>query len=149
MALGLAVVCLAMTVLMPSGAEAAGKGRAAERAMVDAVNDARQRHGFRPLRESSSLTRRAGRRAAALTRLGVFRHLGADAPAGSRSWGEALAVHRGWRAQARTTVRRWLRSPSHRAVVLGGDFRRIGTGIKRGRLDGRLTTVWVLHVSGP
>jgi uncharacterized protein YkwD len=148
MALRLAVACLAMTVLIPSEAAAAGKGWGAERAMVDAVNDARQRHGLGPLRESRSLARSAGRRAVALTRLGVFRHLGADAPAGSRSWGEALAIHRGWRARARTTVRRWLRSPSHRAVLLGG-FRRIGTGIKRGRLDGRLTTVWVLHASGP
>jgi uncharacterized protein YkwD len=142
------VVCLVMTLLIPSEAAAAAKGGPAERAMVDAVNDARHRHGLRPVREARSLARSAGRRAAALTRLGVFRHLGADAPAGSRSWGEALAVHRGWRAQARTTVRRWLRSPSHRAVVLGG-FRRIGAGIKRGRLDGRLTTVWVLHANAP
>jgi uncharacterized protein YkwD len=148
MARRLAVVCLAMAVLMPSGAPAAGKGRAAERAMVDAVNDTRQRHGLRPLRESRPLVRSAARRAVALTRLGLFRHLGADAPAGSRTWGEALAIHRGWRARARSTVRRWLRSPRHRAVLLGG-FRRIGAGIKRGRLDGRLTTVWVLHVSGP
>jgi uncharacterized protein YkwD len=148
MALRLAVVCLAMTVLMASEAVAAREGRAVERAMVDAVNDARQRHGLRPLRESRALAHSAGRRAVALTRLGLFRHLGADAPAGSRSWGEALAIHRGWRSQARSTVRRWLRSPSHRAVVLGG-FRRTGAGIKRGRLDGRLTTVWVLHVSGP
>jgi uncharacterized protein YkwD len=148
MVLRLAVVCLAVTVLMPSEALAAGKGRAAERAMVDAVNAARQRHGLRPLRESRPLVRSAGRRAVALTRLGLFRHLGADPPAGSHSWGEALAIHRGWRSRARSTVRGWLRSPSHRAVVLGG-FRRIGAGIKRGRLDGRLTTVWVLHVSGP
>jgi uncharacterized protein YkwD len=148
MALRLAVVCLAMTVLMPSEALPAGKGLAAERAMVDAVNDARQRHGLRPLRESRPLARSAARRAVALTRLRLFRHLGADAPAGSHWWGEALALHSGWRRRARSTVRRWLRSPSHRAVVLGG-FRRIGAGIKRGRLDGRLTTVWVLHASSP
>jgi uncharacterized protein YkwD len=148
MALRLVVVCLAITLLIPSEAAAGREGRVAERAMVDAVNDARHRHGLHPLRESRSLARSAGRLAATLTRLGVFRHLGADAPAGSRWWGEALAVHRGWRARVRTTVRRWLRSPSHRAIVLG-DFRRIGAGIKRGRLDGRLTTVWVLHASAP
>ncbi|HEV2875408.1 MAG TPA: CAP domain-containing protein [Thermoleophilaceae bacterium] len=147
MALRLAVACVAMTVLIPSEAPAAGNGRAAERAMVDAVNDARQRHGLRPLRDARPLARSAGRLALGLTRLGVFGHLGAGASAGSRSWGEALAVHRGWRARARPTVKRWLRSPSHRAVLLGG-FRRIGAGIRRGRLDGRLTTVWVLHATG-
>jgi uncharacterized protein YkwD len=142
MALRLAVVCLAMTVLVP--AEAAATSRA-ERSMVDAVNDARQRHGLRPLRHSRRLARRAGRVARVLVKRDSFHHT--SAPAGARAWGEALAMHRNWRGRARRTVRRWLRSPSHRAVLLGG-YRRIGTGIKRGRMDGRLATVWVLHVSG-
>jgi hypothetical protein len=61
MALRLAVACLAMTVLVPAEAAAAGKGRAAERALVDAVNDARQRHGLRLLRSRSrSRAARAG-----------------------------------------------------------------------------------------
>ncbi|HEV3378167.1 MAG TPA: CAP domain-containing protein [Thermoleophilaceae bacterium] len=144
MALRLAVVCLAMSVLVPAEA-AAVKGRAAERSMVEAVNDARQRHGLRPLRHSPPLARRAGRVARALMKRDSFHHT--SAPAGARAWGEALAMHRNWRAGARRTVRRWLHSPSHRAVLLGG-YRRIGTGIKRGRMDGRLATVWVLHVSG-
>jgi uncharacterized protein YkwD len=145
MALRLAVACLAMTVLVPAEAAAAGKGRAAERAMVNAVNDARQRHGLRPLRHLRTLARSAGRVARKLMRGDSFHHT--SAPAGSRSWGEALALHRGWRARARRTVRRWLRSPSHRAVLLGR-FRRIGAGMRRGRMHGRLTTVWVLHASG-
>jgi uncharacterized protein YkwD len=145
MALRLAVACLAMTVLVPAEAAGAGKGRAAERALVDAVNDARQRHGLRPLRHSWPLARSAGRVARRLMRQKSLHH--SSAPAGARAWGEALAVHRGWGARARQTVRRWLRSPTHRAVLLGR-FRRVGAGMKRGRMDDRLTTVWVLHAGG-
>lgn len=146
MALRLAVACVALTVLIPSDALAGTKAGAAERAMVDAVNHVRKRHGLRPLRDSRPLARSAGRLAVKLTKLDVFGHLG-SAPAGPGVRGEVLAVHRGWRARARSTVRRWLRSASHRAVLLGR-FRRVGTGMKRGRFGGRLTTVWVLHVGG-
>lgn len=144
MALRLALACAAMSVLMPYEAPAAPKDRAAEQAMMDAVNEARNDHGRRALNHSSPLARSAGRVAARLVKLDVFGHLG-SAPAGWGVRGEALALHRGWRARPRATVRRWLRSPSHRVVVLG-HFRAGGAGIKRGLIGGRLTTVWVLHV---
>lgn len=144
MAKRLAVACVAISVLIPCDAGAASKARAAERAMVQAVNEAREDHGRRALSYSRPLARSAGRLAAKLTKLDVFGHL-ESAPAGSGARGEALARHRGWRARTRSTVRRWLRSPSHRAVILGR-FRTVGAGIKRGRIGGRLTTVWVLHV---
>jgi uncharacterized protein YkwD len=145
MALRLAFACVALSLLMPYEAPAAAKGRAAERGVVDAVNEARKNHGRRALSDSPTLARSAGRVAAELAKRDVFGHLG-SAPAGSGVRGEALALHRGWRARAKETVRRWLRSPSHRAVVLGR-FRAVGAGIKRGRIGRRLTTVWVLHVS--
>lgn len=144
MALRLAFACVSLSLLMAYEAPAAQKGRAAERAMVDAVNEARKDHGLRALRESPALARSAGSIAAKLTKRDVFGHLG-SALAGSGVRGEALALHRGWRPRAKETVRRWVRSPSHRAVVLGR-FRAVGAGIKRGRIGGRLTTVWVLHV---
>jgi uncharacterized protein YkwD len=144
MALRLALACVAMSVLMPYEAPAAPRGRAAEHTMMDAVNEARKDHGRRALSASPPLTRSAGRVAARLMELDVFGHLG-RAPAGSGVRGEALALHRGWRARPRATVRRWLRSPSHRALLLG-HFRAGGAGIKRGRFGGHLTTVWVLHV---
>ena len=147
MALRLAVACVAIIVLIPCDAATATKARAAERAMVRAVNEAREDHGRRALSHSRPLARSAGRVAAKLMELDVMGHL-ESAPAGSGAWGEALARHRGWRARARSTVRRWLRSPSHRAVILGR-FRAIGAGIKRGRSGGRLTTVWVLHLRAP
>jgi uncharacterized protein YkwD len=144
MALRLAFACVSLSLLTAYEAPAAPKGGAAERAMVHAVNQAREDHGRRPLRESPALARSAGRVAAELTKRDVFGHLG-SAPAGSGARGEALALHRGWRARAKVTVRRWLLSPSHRAVVLGR-FRAVGAGITRGRMGGRLTTVWVLQV---
>jgi uncharacterized protein YkwD len=147
MAKRLAVACVAMSVLIPCDAAAAPKARAAERAMVQAVNEVRADHGRRALSYSGPLARSAGRLAAELTGLGVLGH-SESAPAGAGAWGEALARHRGWRARIRSTVRRWLRSPSHRAVILGS-FRAVGAGIKRGRIGGQLTTVWVLHVGAP
>jgi uncharacterized protein YkwD len=147
MAKRLAVACAAMSVLIPCDAAAASKARAAERAMVQAVNEARENHGRRALSPSQPLARSAGRLAAELVKRDVLGHL-ESAPAGSGVRGEALARHRGWRARAKSTVRRWLSSPSHRAVILG-PFREVGAGIERGRSGGRLTTVWVLHVRAP
>jgi uncharacterized protein YkwD len=144
MALQLALACVAMSLLMPYEAPAAPRGRAAEQAMMDAVNEARKDHGRRALSDSPPLARSAGRVAARLMKLDVFGHLGGP-PAGWAVRGEALALHRGWRARPRATVRRWLRSPSHRVVVLG-NFRAGGAGIKRGLIGDRLTTVLVLHV---
>jgi uncharacterized protein YkwD len=147
MAKRLAVACVAMSLLIPCDEAASSKARTAERAMLQAVNEAREDHGRRTLRYSRALERSAGRLAAKLVKLDVFGHL-ESAPAGSGARGEALAYHRGWRALTRSTVRLWLRSPSHRAVILGR-FRAVGAGIKRGRIGGRLTTVWVLHVGAP
>ena len=145
MAVRLVLACVALGVLLPSEALASSRAPLAERSMVEAVNEARRDHGLPALVESASLARSAGRLAVTLTRLDVFGHVGGF-PAGVR--GEALAMHRGWRARPSSTVRRWLRSPAHRAVVLG-PCRGVGAGIRRARLGGRLATVWVLHVGAP
>jgi uncharacterized protein YkwD len=146
MAVRLAIVCVAVTALPPTGAMAAERVRAAERSLVDAVNELRHSHGLRPLRRSSLLAHSAGRLAAALMEQGMLGHVGGvDLPERFRARGEALAMHRGWRPRARRTVRAWMHSPGHRAVLLG-PFRHVGAGLKRGRFRGRLATVWVLHV---
>ena len=146
MAVRFAVACVAVTALVPTGAVASVRAPAAERALVDAVNEVRHRHGLRPLRESASLARSAGRLAGALMEKDFLAHVGGvDLPRRFRTRGEALAMHPGWRPRARRTVRAWMRSPAHRAVLLGG-FRHAGAGMKRGRFGGRLATVWVLHV---
>jgi uncharacterized protein YkwD len=146
MAVLLAIACVAVTALVPPGATAAVRAPATERALVNAVNEVRHRYGLRPLRLSGPLAHSAGRLAAALMEKDLLAHVGGvDLPGRFRARGEALAMHRGWRPRARRTVRAWMQSPAHRAVLMGG-FRHAGAGLKRGRFGGRLATVWVLHV---
>jgi uncharacterized protein YkwD len=146
MAVRLAIACVAVTALVPTGAMAAVGGPAAEGALVDAVNQVRHRHGLRPLRLSAPLAHSAGRLAGVLMEKDLLAHVGGvDLPGRFRARGEALAMHPGWRPRARRTVRVWMRSAAHRAVLLGR-FRHAGAGMKRGRFGRSLATVWVLHV---
>ena len=55
-------------------------------------------------------------------------------------------MHFGRRAQVRRTVRRWLRSPAHRSLLLSGRFRALGAGQAVGSYRGRRATTWVLHL---
>jgi hypothetical protein len=46
------------------------------------------------------------------------------------------------------TVRSWMASPPHRALILHPGFRWLGAGPARGTLAGRRVTTWVLHLGG-
>jgi uncharacterized protein YkwD len=118
-------------------------------AMVRAVNAARASHGVRPLRREQRLARSARAYARWMLRVDYFGH--ADrirTSARFRLLGETIAWHTGRRARVRVTLRRWLRSPPHRALILSRRFRRIGAGLARGRMHGRPSTTWVLHLGG-
>jgi uncharacterized protein YkwD len=144
----LAAVCVVSALLVPAATPAKPTAQSAERSIVGALNDVRRAHGLRPLPASAALRASAHAVASSLMKRDAFGHADRIAAGGRfRVVGEALAIHRGWRPRARRTVRRWLRSPSHRAVVLGR-FRRAGAGMVRGRFGGRLATIWVLHVGG-
>jgi uncharacterized protein YkwD len=145
MAARLVVVAVVIVLLVPANASAGSGTRSAERAMIDAINDARRAYGLRALKRSRWLQRSAGGYAHRLMSLDVFGHRGSSA-GGRATRGEALAMHRGWRPQARRTMRRWMRSPSHVAVLLDRRFRRAGAGLSRGRFGGRPATIWVLRV---
>jgi uncharacterized protein YkwD len=117
-----------------------------ESAMVAAVNRARARRGLRPLRGSGTLYRSAHRYAAWMLRSDYFGHLAQLRVGGHyRRTGEALALHFGWRAQVRRTVRGWLHSPAHRALLLSRRFRALGAGLAAGTYGARRATTWVLH----
>jgi uncharacterized protein YkwD len=45
------------------------------------------------------------------------------------------------------TLRAWLGSPTHRALVLTRSMNLVGIGHASGRLDGRPRTVWVMQVA--
>jgi uncharacterized protein YkwD len=121
----------------------------AENEMVDQVNGVRAGQGLRPLRPEPRLGRSAGSYAAWMLRHDYFGHLERiRAASGFSVVGENLAWHTGLRPRVAGTVRAWLNSPPHRALMLSSRFRWIGAGMARGRLDGLAGTTWVLHLGG-
>jgi uncharacterized protein YkwD len=130
-------------MLLPSPATAAP----AEQEAIEALNEVRRAHGLSPLRESGALNGSSGAYARRMLRFDFFGHgPSIDVAGGFRSAGETLAYHNGWNAQPRRTVRRWMNSPPHRAVLLSPGFRWVGMGVARGRLGGGVATTWVAHV---
>lgn len=122
----------------PTPAVALASVNAKERALVRAINVQRRRHGVRRLRMTTSLTRVARRAARRTVQSGAMSHSGLSgrmdrAGADFRRTGETLAwIPRGNASSARTVVRMWMRSPSHRQALLSPRFRRIGVGRVRG-----------------
>ena len=137
------VLCTLTTLLVLSFSAAAPAAQAGgpridsgERAVIRAINRARASHGLRRLRAGRRLARAADAHSRNMLRSDFFAH-------GSfvqrvrryvryRSIGETLAMTT--RCSARRVVRMWLNSPSHRAVLLSGRFRRVGVGRRVGRL---------------
>jgi uncharacterized protein YkwD len=139
----MACAVAAGALLLPSSAAAGG----AEQEAIDELNDVRRANGLAPLRESGSLNDSSGSYARRMLRDDFFGHgPSIDVAGGFRSAGETLAYHTGWDAQPRRTITRWMNSPGHRAVLLSPSFRWVGMGLARGRLGGRVATVWVAHV---
>jgi uncharacterized protein YkwD len=148
MALASAVLACGMAFAAPAGARA-GTHELQQR-MLHAVNDVRARHGVATVNGSRSLHRSASRYSRWMLRADYFGHLGRIRASSSFSMlGENLAWHPGRRPRVSRTVRRWMNSPPHRAIILHPGFRWLGAGIARGRLYGRRATMWVLHLGGP
>ena len=123
------------------------------RALLCLVNHARVSSGRSPFRAERHLARAAARHAADMGRRNYFAHV---SPAGKSPLARARAA--GWRggvgeviawgcgplASPRATLRAWLNSPPHRAIVLGGG-RAAGIGVKRfAGCGGR--AFWVMDV---
>jgi uncharacterized protein YkwD len=144
----LVVLCLtALCIAMPGAAHAAGKSAAEPDPIIEQINEARQSHGLRPLLHSPSLSRTAERFADGLMRADRFSH---DARIHVRSrfarLGETLAIHPGWRPQRGLTVRHWLRSAAHRALLLSRSFTHVGAGMSRGRFGRGFATIWTIQL---
>ena len=115
--------------------------------MVRAINKIRHAYGLRSLRPAHSLFVSAGRYSRRMMRSDYFGHL-SRIPVASR-WraaAETIEWHAGWRLRPRAAVWRWMRSPSHRAVLLSRRFTRIGVGRSRGRYGRKVATMWVAHL---
>jgi uncharacterized protein YkwD len=142
---------MALCAVLACGALVAPAPAVADRSelrhrMLKAVNAVRAQHGLAAFRGSRTLHRSARRYARWMLRADYFGHLSRIRASGHFSMlGEALAWHTGRRPRVRWTVRRWMRSPPHRALILHPEFRRLGAGLARGNLSGWRATTWVLH----
>ena len=144
-----AAMTAAMALLaVPATADAGltAKQRA-ERKMTKAINAVRAQNGLPAFRRSASLTGSAERYSSYLMQHDVFTHQ-SSIWASSRFalLGEALEMHSGRRFQVGAAIRRWLGSPSHRAILLSPVMRRQGAGVTRGRYGSSRAVIWVLHV---
>ena len=116
------------------------------RSVVVKVNNYRAAHGLPKLRISRSLSRSSYGYARHLLRTDRFGHSShIRASSRFRMLGENLAMSWGKRRSARIPVRGWIRSSSHRGVLLNRSFRYVGVGRAVGRLGSRRATIWVLH----
>ena len=140
------VLATALATLCPSVASASAAASAEARAIAS-LNKIRASHGLAPLRASRSLARSANAYAHYMLKNDFFGHQARIRVASRfRTAGETLAWHSGYRPGARSTVRQWMASPPHRAVLLSSGFRMVGMGMERGRMGSRPTTMWVAHV---
>jgi uncharacterized protein YkwD len=125
----------------------------ARRAMLCLVNRTRAAAGLSPFRAERHLARAAARHAVDMGRHHYFAHnsLNGKSPlarARAAGWrggvGEVIAWGCGPLSSPRATLRAWLNSPPHRAIILGGGHR-AGVGVKRlGGCGGR--AYWVIDV---
>ena len=130
----------------------AGKLRAA---LLCVINNKRAAHGLKALKVDRRIQRAAGRHARDMERHHYFAHQRAGGPdlttrlrrAGWRgsAWSETIAYGCGPLASPRATVRAWMNSPPHRAIILSGTYRHGGIGVTDSAPCGA-GGIWVLDV---
>ena len=138
----LVTACLALALFFPAAAQASSPPKL----MLSKINEVRARHGLRALHPSPSLNASATRYSSWLMQADYFGHRNRIRMSRRfRRRGEILALHRGDQAQIAATVDRWMRSPSHRAVILHRGLDYFGAGMTVGRFRGWRATIWVGH----
>jgi len=122
------------------------------------VNLQRSRHGLAPLEPSGRLRAAAAAHSADMVARGFFDHVSPDGGTLSDRVhrtgysGRALGEDIGWGTYDLGTpsaiVAAWMKSPPHRAIILGGRFREIGVGVAIGTPGDRTETgaVYTLDV---
>lgn len=135
-----AALAVGLTTLGSTTPAAAQSSRhdAVERSVIRKLNQIRAHSGLRELRRSPGLARAADAKSAAMAATGDFSHGDVRARVRryvrARAIGETLArVPLSHGRSARMVVDAWMRSPSHRAVLLSGSFRRVGVARRSGR----------------
>jgi uncharacterized protein YkwD len=137
-----------LVMALPAPASAKRVHTAATGSMVGAINQARARNGLPALRSSSSLNGSSSRFSSWLLGRGVLAHRSRVSAGGHFSrLGEALAMHGGRGLGVGATVRMWMRSPTHRAVLLTRSMNLVGAGASQGRFRGQRATIWVVQTA--
>jgi uncharacterized protein YkwD len=126
---------------IPAASGATQTELAGQSVLLTEMNAARAQHGLAPLRLSRVLARPARSQSVYLARTGKLDHAGADGKpfyvrlykAGyskKKAVGENLAMSSGCETDlAKTMVRMWLDSPSHRANLLSKRFKVVGLAV--------------------
>ena len=144
------MAAVATALIVAASADAAGTANLtrSESALLTVMNQVRIAHGLRPLRADARLEGTARNYSRRMLRTGTFAHgaftarirrAGVHAP----RVGENLAWSSGALARARTIVRMWLASPSHRANLLRPGYRLVGVGAVSGCFNGQRHTLMV------
>jgi uncharacterized protein YkwD len=134
------------------GVHAHSSAAAMRRSLLHLINRQRAQSGRAPFAADRRLARAAGRHAADMARRNYFGHF---SPGGSSPLRRARAA--GWRGRVeeaiawgcgalsgpRSTLRAWMASAPHRAIVLGGAHA-VGIGMRRGPGCGGGRVYWVL-----
>ena len=156
LACGVVICCCAVLAWQPARATAArGNLDRTERKVIRIVNRIRARHGLRRLRASRRLARAASVHSGDMLARDFLSHASSDGTGMAQrvrrytraNWiGENIAALSG-RATARRTVRMWMQSPPHRAVLMSASGRRIGVGKRRGRLGSARRAVFTADLA--
>lgn len=141
----------------PDQDDLTASAEAQEAAMACMTDYARAATGLAPLAAQPVLAQSASEKAGDVVRCDDFSHFACEHEftywmeqvgyVSSACWhvGENLAWGTGEYGTAGSIFRAWMRSPTHRANILG-DFGELGIGLRVGRLEGRGgARVWVQH----
>ena len=140
------VLVLLAVCAAPAGVAAAPTPEARMVAKINAVRA--DEAGLPPLRTAANLQRSAGAFARWLVDHDQFKHRpGVSVSRAYHHCGEALAMHFSLQAEIGGTLRTWLGSPPHRALVLTSAMNLVGVGHAAGRAAGQPRTIWVLQVA--
>jgi uncharacterized protein YkwD len=125
-------------------------------ALLCLVNRKREANGLDALRRDRKLQRAAGRHARDMVVNDYFAHQRAGGPdlterldrAGwnGEAWGETIAYGCGSSGSPKATLKGWMTSPPHRAIILSGSYSRGGLGVGADAPCGDGGATWVLDV---
>jgi uncharacterized protein YkwD len=156
LACSMVICCCAVLAWQPAKASAdQGKLDHTERKVVRLVNRIRAHHGLRRLKTSRRLARAASQHTGDMLARDFLSHASSDGTGmaqrvrrytGANWIGENIAAVSG-RATARRTVRMWMQSPPHRAILLSPAGGRIGIGKRRGRLGSSRLAVFTADLA--